>query len=131
MNIEELNIDCPEHDRSSCSDVHPINAGVDYRYGTTWCRRCEGLHNIRADTRIAELEAAMAEARRDVARLDTLSAHLADDITICPPEKHGKGDGWLIFWQTGWDDHGQLGEETHGATLRDAIDAARANGGEG
>lgn len=45
--LEELNRDCPEHDRTSCSDAHPINAGIDYRHGTVWCRRCEGLHQLR------------------------------------------------------------------------------------
>ena len=45
--LEELNDDCPEHDRSSCSDENPFNAGVDFRYGTVWCRRCEGLRQLK------------------------------------------------------------------------------------
>lgn len=52
--LEELNRDCPEHDRTSCSDAHPINAGIDYRYGTVWCRRCEGLWRIKAEAALAE-----------------------------------------------------------------------------
>ena len=44
--LEELNEDCPQHDRTSCSDEYPINAGVDLRHGHTWCRRCEGLSKI-------------------------------------------------------------------------------------
>lgn len=48
--LEQLNRDCPEHDRASCSDEHPINAGVDLRYGHAWCRRCQGLWQIKAET---------------------------------------------------------------------------------
>ena len=45
--IEELNRDCPDHDRSSCSDENPVNAGVDLRYGSVWCRRCEGIWRMK------------------------------------------------------------------------------------
>lgn len=52
--LDELNNDCPEHDRTSCSDTSPINAGIDFRYGTVWCRRCEGLWRIKAEAALAE-----------------------------------------------------------------------------
>ena len=51
--LEELNRDCPEHDRESCNDEHPINAGVDLRYGHTWRRRCQGFWQIKAEQALA------------------------------------------------------------------------------
>jgi hypothetical protein len=50
--LEQLDRDCPEHDRDSCSDEHPDNAGVDFRYGHTWCRRCEGMARIKSDAAV-------------------------------------------------------------------------------
>ena len=55
--LEQLNRDCPEHDRDSCSDEHPINAGVDLRYGHALCRRCQGLWQIKAETALELQEA--------------------------------------------------------------------------
>lgn len=121
-------------DRASMSGYEEYSARLDAAASdrvAEFAKLAESAITVR-DTEIARLQTDLELVRRDAGRLDTLSAHLADDITICPPGKHGKGDGWLIFWQTGWDNYGQLGEETHGATLREAIDAARAgNGGEG
>lgn len=51
--VEELNADAPEHDRTSCSDENPCNSGVDLRSGTVWCRRCEGLSQIKAEAKLA------------------------------------------------------------------------------
>lgn len=62
--LEELNRDCPEHDRTSCSDAHPINAGIDYRHGTVWCRRCEGLHQLRLAAAAAVVPAGWVIERR-------------------------------------------------------------------
>lgn len=85
MSIDELNKACPDHDRSSCSDASPINAGIDYRSGTTWCRRCEGLHNIRTDARITELEAVITVRDAEIARLnaDLELARVTERERIC------------------------------------------------
>lgn len=55
--IEDLDEQCPDHDRTSCSDEYPSNAGIDFRYGTVWCRRCEGIWQIMAHECIAKCEA--------------------------------------------------------------------------
>ena len=72
--IEELDRDCPEHDRSSCSDEKPVNAGVDLRYGNVWCRRCEGIWRMKAQ-----------DDARDAARYrglrDTGKLHRQEDET--------------------------------------------------
>lgn len=54
--LEQLNEQCPEHDRTSCSDENPVNAGVDFRYGHTWCRRCEGFWQIKAEAALEKLK---------------------------------------------------------------------------
>lgn len=45
--LADLNQDCPEHDKISCDDGHLINAGINFKDGFLWCRRCEGLSRIR------------------------------------------------------------------------------------
>lgn len=74
LTLKELNKDCPEHDRTSCSDDSPINAGVDLRGGNTWCRRCEGLSRMKQDLdrktatdEIARLQAENAALRKSFA----------------------------------------------------------------
>lgn len=52
--LEDLDRDCKDHDRTSCSDEQPVNAGVDLRYGHTWCRRCQGLWQIKAEAALTE-----------------------------------------------------------------------------
>ena len=104
--IEELDRDCPEHDRSSCSDEKPVNAGVDLRYGSVWCRRCEGIWRMKEQ-----------DDARDAARLDWVIRQGPDFVCGVIMEAHGDGD-FLV--------HGMGNVSGQGKTGREAIDAAIA-----
>jgi hypothetical protein len=52
MSSEEATMH-PEHDRTSCSDEHPINADAE---GSTGCARCTALVMERGEERVRNLE---------------------------------------------------------------------------
>lgn len=86
--IEDLNKDCPEHDRDSCSDENPINAGVDYRSGHTWCRRCQGLWTIKAEAALAA-HASDAAGGKGVPTAEHWRTAIEEQLGILFPENPG------------------------------------------
>lgn len=54
--LEYINDVWPEHDRSSCSDDNLSNAGIK-ESGCCYCRRCQGLYELRQEQQIDALKA--------------------------------------------------------------------------
>jgi len=44
MELEKINEELPEHDKTSCDDINLQNKGFSFDGGYVWCRRCMALY---------------------------------------------------------------------------------------
>lgn len=87
--LEYINDVWPDHDRSSCSDDNLSNAGVK-ESGCCYCRRCQGLYELRQEQQIealkAERDALAAQVKYTLSDVFSVSEALFESISVLEGE---------------------------------------------